>query len=171
MEDDKSANQPMDEKEDNDEDLAFGEEFEDQLRKKKARVKGATKPTGDIKLVLRDLDLDALRELVKSVKDDDWSLQNIQDALDIGDMSLQNIQDALDVVDMDDPKEGREQFLDSLRVASFSLWAGENIYVHCLAGVHRGAMAATGYRAVMCNEPMAAARLAVESVRNVALDE
>ena len=42
MEDDKSANQPMDEKEDNDEDLAFGEEFEDQLRKKKARVKGAS---------------------------------------------------------------------------------------------------------------------------------
>ena len=36
MEDDKSANQPMDEKEDNDEDLAFGEEFEDASLQKAA---------------------------------------------------------------------------------------------------------------------------------------
>ena len=58
---------------------------------------GDTEPTGDIKLVLRALDLDALRELVKSIKDDDWSLKNIRDALD--------------VVDMDDPRE------DELRAA------------------------------------------------------
>ena len=73
------------------------------MRKKKARVKGATKPTGDIKLVLRALDLDALRELVES--------QSVQDDKIETYWSSRDVQDALDVVDMDDPKE------DELRAA------------------------------------------------------
>jgi hypothetical protein len=79
------------------EDLAFVKEYEDKLRKKKARLDIATEPTGDIKLVLRALDLDALRELVES--------QSVQDDKIETYWSSRDVQDALDVVEMDDSKE------------------------------------------------------------------